>query len=229
MAPDSVVLYLDLISFESELLSSKIRDVPMKDKFKLIWNPIYYSFAYIDEEDVAEDEQLEREKFDYLLKNIYSGEYMFNLMTNADIWKIDLIRDQTFIIKQLTQISWEKFAEISTRLNLWKLKSFAEKFVECLGRYVLVYIPIELRSNRKFMLHAIKLDRHALGFASEEIRNDREIVMESVKQTGWVLKHASDELKRDKTIVLHAVKQNGHALQFASEELRNDREIDGGG
>ena len=81
----------------------------------------------------------------------------------------------------------------------------------------------ELKSDRDFILEAVKQDGRALRWASVELRDDEELVLEAKRQNGGALRWASAELRDDEELVLEAVKQDGRALQFASEALRGNR------
>jgi hypothetical protein len=83
--------------------------------------------------------------------------------------------------------------------------------------------PQNIRSNKKFILEAVKNDGTALSGASDNLKSDRDVVMEAIKESGWALEYASDELKNDQEIVLNAVKNIGRALAFVSDKLKNNR------
>jgi hypothetical protein len=91
----------------------------------------------------------------------------------------------------------------------------------------------EWRTNRGFILAALKKDPEILGLLSEEFTKDREIVLEAVKHLGRLLEYADDSLKKDKELVLAAVKSSGSAydqsyedpLKYADEKLQFDPEI----
>jgi len=90
---------------------------------------------------------------------------------------------------------------------------------------VLEYASEDLRSDREVILEAVKNHGSALQYASEDIRVDKEIVLEAVKKDGCALEYASEDIRADKEIVLEAVKKNGWALEYASRDLRADKEI----
>jgi hypothetical protein len=91
------------------------------------------------------------------------------------------------------------------------------------------HISEELRSNRGFMLKAMKTGwPDGLHFASEELRADEEFVLAGIEYGGGhMLEAASVDLRRNKRVVFAAVAryQIGNPLQFVSKELLADREI----
>ena len=66
----------------------------------------------------------------------------------------------------------------------------------------------EWRTNRKFILAALKKDGKILGLLSEDFRKDREIVLEAVKSC-WLyedaLKYADEKLQFDPGIILEGI------------------------
>ena len=66
----------------------------------------------------------------------------------------------------------------------------------------------EWRTNRKFILAALKKDGKILGLLSEDFRKDREIVLEAVKSC-WLyedaLKYADEKLQFDPEIILEGI------------------------
>lgn len=77
----------------------------------------------------------------------------------------------------------------------------------------------EHKSDRDFVLMALKQNGLALKYASEMLRADREMVFMAHKQGGLALQFASAELRADREITLAALRQHGYALEFASKEL----------
>jgi hypothetical protein len=67
----------------------------------------------------------------------------------------------------------------------------------------------EWRTNRGFVLAALKKDGKILGLLSEDFRKDREIVLEAVKSFGSVyedaLKYADEKLQFDPEIILEGI------------------------
>jgi len=81
---------------------------------------------------------------------------------------------------------------------------------------------IELfKSDKEFIVAAVKQYGSALKYASDALKSDREIVLTAVKQDGNALQFASDTLKSDTEIVLTAYNQNVNALHYASDTLKN--------
>ena len=81
-----------------------------------------------------------------------------------------------------------------------------------------------LKSDREFILAALKIDTDSFPFASKKLRSDREIVLAAVKD-GYNLQFADKKMQSDREIVLAAVRQDGKVLQFVDQKLRSDREI----
>ncbi len=82
-----------------------------------------------------------------------------------------------------------------------------------------------LKSDREFILAAIKISADSFMFASQNLRSDREIALAAVSRWGPSLEYADKELKSDREIVLAAVSQDGLALEFACQKFQYDREI----
>ena len=99
-------------------------------------------------------------------------------------------------------------------------------FVEADG-LTLEYASPELRSDREFVLAAVKENGLALQYAHtiSKLREDRELVLAAVQQNGLALIYAANELQKDREIVLAAAKQNTLALKYAPVELRRDRDF----
>lgn len=81
------------------------------------------------------------------------------------------------------------------------------------------------KSDREFLLAAVKKNGEVLEYAADERKADREIVLAAVKQDGYALEYASETVRNDRKIVLAAVGQNGMALKYASEAFKKDAEI----
>ena len=79
---------------------------------------------------------------------------------------------------------------------------------------------MEIITDKKELLEAIKKDCYALRYASDNLRDDKEVVLTAVKQYGYALEYASKRMQNDKEVVLEAMKDNDLALEFASEELQ---------
>jgi hypothetical protein len=70
-------------------------------------------------------------------------------------------------------------------------------------RYFIPYL--KLKSNKKFMLRAVRLKCRSLEFASEEIKSDGEIVLLTFKYCYWVFYFADQKLKSSEEFMLKAV------------------------
>jgi len=82
-----------------------------------------------------------------------------------------------------------------------------------------------LKSDREFILAALKISTDSFPFASKKLRSDREIVLAAVKDCGYNLKFADKKMQSDREILLAAVSQHGEAFEYVNEELKSDREI----
>jgi len=82
------------------------------------------------------------------------------------------------------------------------------------------YAAPGLKTDRDFVLVAVRENGYALGSASTEMRSDREVVLEAVRQNGHALGVACLELQADRQIVLAAVSENGLVLECAAPKLK---------
>eukprot|EP01052_Picozoa_sp_SAG31_P048297 SAG31_NODE_10041_length_1193_cov_1.193962_2_plen_209_part_00 len=87
------------------------------------------------------------------------------------------------------------------------------------------YLPRSMKSNRKFMLAAVKHNGLALQFADASLQADRQIVLAAVEQNGLALQFADASLQADRQIVLVAVQQqlevNFKKLNSIEQALRD--------
>lgn len=81
---------------------------------------------------------------------------------------------------------------------------------------------MEIITDKKELLEAIKKDGSALMYASRKLKNDKDFILEAVKKDSFALYCASRKLKDDKEVVLEAVKKRGYALYYASERLQEE-------
>ncbi|MBR3402018.1 MAG: DUF4116 domain-containing protein [Parasporobacterium sp.] len=88
------------------------------------------------------------------------------------------------------------------------------------------YCSEELRDNEDIIKAALQEDSEdILSFASDRLRDDYDIVLKAVKVDALNLQYASDRLRDNKDIVLRALKTYGGVLEDASERLQNDEEL----
>ncbi|CAB9527223.1 expressed unknown protein [Seminavis robusta] len=91
------------------------------------------------------------------------------------------------------------------------------------------YISERLRSDREFMLKAVKANCQVLTCASKELKDDEEIVTEALKRderrgySGGLLYCVSKRLQDSIPVVLEALKTNSRALESASERLKSHK------
>lgn len=82
------------------------------------------------------------------------------------------------------------------------------------------------KEERAALLKAIEEDSaDVLAEADDSLKSDRDFIVAAVKQGGWALEYADASLKADREVVLVAVKQDGRALKFADDSLKADREV----
>ena len=65
-------------------------------------------------------------------------------------------------------------------------------------------------NNKEEVLKKLEYQAYYLEYASEELKSDREFILSAVKKNGSALEYASKELKSDREVVLAAVKQDGY-------------------
>lgn len=90
---------------------------------------------------------------------------------------------------------------------------------------ILWYVNNRLKSDKQFMLCAVKYCGKCLKYAHPQLRNDIDMVKEAVSENGCVLKYASAELQANRDIIQLAIQNNGKAIKYASPDLRNDRNL----
>lgn len=76
---------------------------------------------------------------------------------------------------------------------------------------------MEVITDKKELLEAIKKDCYALRYASYELKNDKEVVLEAVKANGYNICFASDKFINDKEVVLEAVKRLKDDKEFITK------------
>ncbi len=82
----------------------------------------------------------------------------------------------------------------------------------------------KLKSDREFILEAIKINPNSFLFASKKLRSDREITIAAAAYP-HALREADKSLRSDREIVLAFVNNDGTALWHADKKLQSDREI----
>jgi len=82
----------------------------------------------------------------------------------------------------------------------------------------------KLKSDREFILEAIKINPNSFLFASKKLRSDREITIAAAAYP-HALREADKSLRSDRQIVLAYINNNGAALWHADKKLQSDREI----
>eukprot|EP00927_Polykrikos_kofoidii_P013683 TRINITY_DN15949_c0_g1_i1.p1 TRINITY_DN15949_c0_g1~~TRINITY_DN15949_c0_g1_i1.p1 ORF type:complete len:410 (+),score=66.17 TRINITY_DN15949_c0_g1_i1:69-1232(+) len=85
----------------------------------------------------------------------------------------------------------------------------------------LKYASESLRSDKDFVMAAVKLDGASLQGAIDDLRDDFDVVLAAVSNFGLALADASSRLQDDNTIVFEACMDYPEALQFASKRIRD--------
>ncbi|CAM0117194.1 hypothetical protein RSOCI_02480 [Rhabdochlamydiaceae symbiont of Dictyostelium giganteum] len=93
------------------------------------------------------------------------------------------------------------------------------------NEWILEYSKEHLRSDKNFILSAVKLNGKVLAFASDVLKNNQEIVLSAGKENGEAFQYASDTLKNNREFILAAIEKDIRAFEYASDALRNDREF----
>ncbi|EFC42104.1 predicted protein [Naegleria gruberi] len=222
---------LDL-SLSSKLLSTKIQDIPQKDKYEIIIKPLFeYCFGTSDDSvwEKLNDDEEEYESDD----NDHDEEEDERIDENNDqndtsqiiYLKIDWNRDRTFIHGQIFNLVVGKFLILANKLGLWKNRSFVLTTTEYRDIKTLKYVDDNFRNDREIVMAAVNENGRTLKYASSELRNDFEIVKTAARNNRRALWYASKQLSSNKEIVMTAVKSNGLSLEYMPTQIRNDRKI----
>lgn len=96
--------------------------------------------------------------------------------------------------------------------------------------HALLYMPKTVKSNKEFVMVAVRDHKSPLEGLSDQLLDDKEIVLLAVRNSGWDnLRCASDRLQDDPDVVLAATANDrdahSSAFQFASKRLKNDFEF----
>jgi hypothetical protein len=144
------------------------------------------------------------------------------------VWSVAISRDGLYIFSG---------SEDKT-LNVW---------TNCRDYSVLQWAADSIRSDKDFMLAAVRQDSSALQWADEMLREDKEVVSEAVKQDShcivfasprflddanmlelnyYTLKYTTAEFQcRNKEFLLSAISFNPKLLAFVTDTMRQDREV----
>ncbi|EFC38082.1 predicted protein [Naegleria gruberi] len=203
-------------SFQSNLLSTKIRDIPHHLKYQTIIAPIVSGGS----EHLKETIKFLDTRRDWftILKFMNEHNSGHNPFSNVSISSLGF---------KYSLSSRHELFEIY--INLGKELKFDSNFIfQIVGispGFIYNNSNEVIRNDREVVLRSVKGVGSMLSIASDRLKDDREIVMAAVKQDGGSLRYANDRFKSDRELVLSAVKSSGHALQSVHESLRNDREI----
>ena len=127
---------------------------------------------------------------------------------------------------------WEDFGE-----DFWAEKPTKQEILDKLEEKeceeILIGAPLELLSDREFILKAVDICGWALQYASDELKNDEEIVLTAIQghdiccySYSRAIEHASEELRSNKEFMRKAIEvTNGEAFVGATDELKNDKEM----
>ncbi len=101
--------------------------------------------------------------------------------------------------------------------------------------HALFYADYDLKTNREFMLEAVKICGAALNYSMENFINEREFQIEASKTDKHFLYNRmnndlKEKLSKDREIVLNTIKAPSRgtpffALDYVHKSLRSDREI----
>lgn len=216
--------FLDL-NHASNLLSSKIADIPHKLKYEIIIAPLFeYCFGTSDQNVVWEylSEEVE-ELHKYVNSDIYDS------VSNEDLsiikLQIDWIRDGTFIYNQLFNlVSFVKLDTVAMKFGLWSNRKFVSSAIDNY-KVSLHCVDRNFLNDKEIVMAAVKEDGYNLDVISDELRNDRQVVIQAVKSDGFVFSRASKTFQDDEEILLIALESNPITYQYSSDRLRNERSI----
>ncbi|EFC44800.1 predicted protein [Naegleria gruberi] len=199
-------------ALQSNLLSTKIRDIPHHLKHEIIIAPI------ISAEQLKETIKFLDTRRDWftILKFMNEHNTGYNPFYNVSISALGF----------KYSLSWcYNLLEIAS--NLGKELKFDTNFIFQIVGIIPGFIYNNsndvIRNDREVVLRSVKRLGSMLGVASDRLKDDREIVITAVKQDGESLRYANERFRSDREIVLAAVKTAG--LAYVHESLRNDREI----
>lgn len=110
-----------------------------------------------------------------------------------------------------------------------EIKALLREIANQHGENVFARVNEELRSNREFVLAAVKQNCKCLKYIAEDLRSDKYIFLAAHNSphssVNSVLEHAGDRVCALKDVVLAAVSVMGFELEYASKELQDDREV----
>ncbi len=89
-------------------------------------------------------------------------------------------------------------------------------------------IPSQLISDKSFLLNAIKDYPHIFKLVTVpmEIRSDREFMLQVIKKSyGWIIQYVACELLSDRQFIVDAAKLNKGILRWLPENLNGDQEL----
>ncbi|EFC41082.1 predicted protein [Naegleria gruberi] len=81
----------------------------------------------------------------------------------------------------------------------------------------------ELKTDQDIMIQAIRESADIIK--TSELKSDKTFVMKALKFNPEILKHVSAELKNDREVVSIAVQQDGQSIFHASKGLKNERDL----
>ena len=202
-----VTFPLDL-TISSELVMSKLRDIPPKEKSTKITQPI---FTFIEN----------RKYYPLSFKQVVITE------------NLDVIRDRKFIIHEMVEY-YNKckshligiWREVVSYLKLWNEREFVLEMMKKFGYLLDGFVKKEeFLEDREIILYSIRSCYGNYSIVKEKFRNDKEITMIAVGQSPDLLRYASEAMKADRDVVKIALLQSGYAFKYISEEVKKDREF----
>lgn len=85
---------------------------------------------------------------------------------------------------------------------------------------IIKFVSPSLRSNKRFMLEAVKLHYTNVVYACNFLKGDQEIFWHVLEKDGDMLRYARNSVKNNLLLVLLAVKNSPKSIRFSSLHLR---------
>ena len=90
---------------------------------------------------------------------------------------------------------------------------------------ILEFLDDVFKNDEYIVLEASKQNIKAFKYASHALKSNKKFILHAIKNNGMLLKFVNNIFKNDSDIVSEAVKQNRHSLKYASYDLQNNEEI----
>ena len=162
------------------------------------------------------DEKLKADK-ELVLEAIKQGGWNFEFCAEG------LRQDRDFVLEVVSEdgaaLEFVKNFQNDREVVLTALKSYTRPTCP------MAWASEDLKSDRSFVLSAVKETGEALYYVADEFRDDREVVLEAVRSKGYAIQYASDNLLEDKTFLLHAIQINPAVEPFIIGPYDEDYEL----